>query len=117
MTASTPCPGPPHPTPISSPATPSPTTMFKEAQLYAPVTTSADGAVTVHLAEDHPGFGDPEYRVRRNHIASRAIGWEPGQPIPHVDYTEEEQEVWRTVCRELAAKHARLVCLEYREAM
>jgi phenylalanine-4-hydroxylase len=91
--------------------------MFKEAQLYAPVTTSADGAVTVHLAEDHPGFGDPQYRARRNHIASRALGWEPGRPIPHVDYTEEEREVWRTVCRELAAKHARLACAEYREAM
>ncbi len=91
--------------------------MFKEAQLYAPVTTAADGAVTVHLAEDHPGFGDPAYRTRRNHIASRALGWEPDRPIPHVDYTEEEEEVWRTVCRELAAKHVRLACAEYGEAM
>jgi phenylalanine-4-hydroxylase len=91
--------------------------VFKEGQLYAPVTTAADGAVTVHLDEDHPGFGDPEYRRRRNHIAARALGWQPTQPIPQVDYTEEEQEVWRTVCRELAAKHDRLACREYREAM
>jgi phenylalanine-4-hydroxylase len=91
--------------------------MFKEAQLYAPVTTGADGAVTVHLADDHPGFGDAEYRARRNHIASLALGWQPGQPIPHVDYTEQEQEVWRTVCRELAAKHERLACAEYQAAM
>jgi phenylalanine-4-hydroxylase len=91
--------------------------VFKEGQLYAPVTTAPDGAVTVHLDEDHPGFGDPEYRRRRNHIAARALGWQPTQPIPHVDYTEEEQEVWRTVCRELAAKHERLACREYREAM
>ncbi len=91
--------------------------MFKEGQLYAPVTTAADGAVTVHLDEDHPGFGDPEYRRRRNHIAARALGWQPTQPIPQVDYTEEEQEVWRTVWRELAAKHERLACREYREAM
>ena len=91
--------------------------MFEEAQLYAPVTTAADGAVTVHLADDHPGVGDPEYRARRNHIASLALGWQPGQPIPHVDYTEQEQEVWRTVCRELAAKHERLACAEYRAAM
>jgi phenylalanine-4-hydroxylase len=90
--------------------------MFKEAQLYAPVTTADDGTVTVHLADDHPGFADPEYRARRNHIASLALGWEPGQSIPHVDYTEEEQEVWRTVCRELAAKHERLACREFREA-
>ena len=91
--------------------------MFEEGQLYAPVTTGADGEVTVHLADDHPGFGDPEYRARRNKIASLALGWEPGQPIPHVDYTDEEQSVWRTVCRELAVKHERLACAEYRAAM
>jgi phenylalanine-4-hydroxylase len=38
-------------------------------------------------------------------------------PIPHVAYSDEEQEVWRTVRRELAAKHERLACAEYREAM
>jgi phenylalanine-4-hydroxylase len=91
--------------------------VFEEGQLYAPVTQGADGAVTVHLDEDHPGFGDPEYRERRNQIAARALDWQPSRPIPHVDYTEEEQEVWRQVCRELAAKHERLACAEYREAM
>ena len=92
-------------------------TMFEEAQLYAPVTTSEDGLVTVHLDESHPGFGDPAYRERRNHIAARALHWTPGQPVPHVDYTDAEEEVWRTVCRELAAKHERLACREYRDAM
>ncbi len=91
--------------------------MFEEAQLYAPVTRAADGAVTVHLDEGHPGFGDPQYRARRNQIAVRALDWHPPAPIPHVDYTEQEQEVWRTVCRELAAKHERLACAEYRQAM
>jgi phenylalanine-4-hydroxylase len=91
--------------------------MFEEGQLYAPVTTGDDGRVTVHLATDHPGFADPEYRSRRNHIASLALDWAPGQPIPHVDYTEAEHEVWRTVRRELAVKHERLACREYREAM
>jgi phenylalanine-4-hydroxylase len=91
--------------------------MFEEGQLYAPVTTAADGAVTVHLDEGHPGFGDPEYRRRRNHIAARALNWQVGDSIPHVDYTPQEQDVWRTVCRELAIKHERLACAEYREAM
>jgi phenylalanine-4-hydroxylase len=91
--------------------------VFEEAQLYSPITTAADGAVTVHLDEDHPGFGDPDYRARRNQIAARALTWRLGEPIPHVAYTEEEQEVWRTVCRELAVKHKRLACVEYREAM
>ena len=91
--------------------------MFEEGQLYAPVTTADDGSVTVHLADDHPGVADPDYRARRNHIASLAIDWTPARPIPRVEYTEAEHEVWRTVCRELAAKHERLACREYREAM
>ncbi len=91
--------------------------MFKEAQLYAPITTAADGAVTVHLDEDHPGFADPEYGARRNQIAARALGWDRSQPIPRVEYTEAEQQVWRTVCRELSVKHERLACSECRGAM
>jgi phenylalanine-4-hydroxylase len=90
--------------------------MFEEAQLYAPVTTEG-GEVKVHLGEDHPGVADPDYRARRNHIAALALEWEPGRPIPHVDYTEQEHEVWRTVCRELAVKHERLACADYREAV
>ncbi len=90
--------------------------MFEEGQLYAPVTTGEDGRVTVHLGDDHPGVGDPQYRERRNHIASLALAWEADRPLPRVDYTEEEHEVWRTVCRELAIKHERLACAEYREA-
>ena len=94
--------------------------MFEEAQLYAPITTSEDGMVTVHLDESHPGFGDPVYRERRNQIAARALLWNAAastQPIPHVEYTDAEEEVWRTVSRELAAKHERLACREYRDAM
>src|SRR5947209_17580408 len=91
--------------------------MFEEAQLYSPVTTEADGSVTVHLAHDHPGANDPVYRARRGEIAAAALAWSPGEPAPVIDYTEEEQEVWRTVCRELAPKHARYAVAEYREAL
>ena len=90
--------------------------MFEEAQLYSPITTAADGSVTVHLDQDHPGFGDPDYRARRNQIAAQALSWRLGEPVPHVEYTVEEQDVWRTVCRELAVKHERLACAEYRQA-
>jgi phenylalanine-4-hydroxylase len=89
--------------------------MFEEAQLYSPV-TAQDGQVTVHLAHDHPGFDDPGYRARRNAIAAAALAWEPGARAPEIDYTEAEQEVWRTVSRELAAKHERLACRAYRDA-
>jgi phenylalanine-4-hydroxylase len=89
--------------------------MFEEAQLYSPVTAEG-GEVTVHLAHDHPGANDPEYRERRNEIASLALEWEPGTPVPDVRYTEAEQDVWRTVCRELGPKHERLAIREFLEA-
>jgi phenylalanine-4-hydroxylase len=94
--------------------------MFEEAQLYSPVTTDADGAVTVHLADDHPGVADAEYRARRNAIAGAALAWEAGPPTapaPRIAYTEEEQAVWRTVCRELAPKHERYACRAFRDAV
>lgn len=90
--------------------------MYEEAQLYSPVTTNDTGEVTVHLAHDHPGANDPDYRRRRNEIATAALAWQPGRPAPRIDYTGEEQEVWRTVCRELEAKHRRYAVAEYREA-
>src|SRR5215210_2442485 len=90
--------------------------MFEEAQLYAPVTEGPDG-VKVHLADDHPGANDPAYRARRNEIAAAALAWEPGSPAPPVDYTDAEQEVWRTVCRELRPKHERLAIREFNEGV
>ena len=89
--------------------------MFEEAQLYSPVTQREDGKVEVHLGQDHPGFNDPEYRKRRNEIAAAAMAWTPGEPIPHVDYTEVEHEIWRVVCRELHDKHEKYACREYLE--
>ena len=89
--------------------------MFEEAQLYSPVTRHDDGKVEVHLGEDHPGFNDPAYRERRNTIAAAALAWEPGRPVPHVEYTDTENEIWRIVCRELHDKHERYACREYLE--
>ena len=90
--------------------------MFEEGQLYSPVTKADDGSVTVHLADDHPGKTDPEYQVRRNEIAAAALAWGRGEPIPQIDYGEAEQEVWRTVQRELAPKHSRYACAPFLEA-
>jgi phenylalanine-4-hydroxylase len=90
--------------------------MFEEAQLYSPVTENEDGSITVELASDHPGACDPAYRERRNHIAARAVAWTPGDPIPQIEYTEPEHEVWRIVSRELAPKHAKYACREFQDA-
>ena len=90
--------------------------MFEEGQLYSPVTAGEDGRVTVHLADDHPGAADPDYQARRNDIAALALAWQPGEPAPDVRYSDAEQEVWRTVCREIAPKHEELAIREFLEA-
>jgi phenylalanine-4-hydroxylase len=91
--------------------------VFEEAQLYSPVTAGDDGSVTVHLAHDHPGANDPAYRARRNEIATAALAWKPGDPNPHIDYTEAEQNVWRTVCRELWPKWDCYAINEFRDGV
>jgi phenylalanine-4-hydroxylase len=91
--------------------------VFEEAQLYSPVTTGAGGKVTVHLHDGHPGADDAGYQQRRNEIAAAALAWRPGEPSPKIDYRDDEQEVWRTVCRELAPLHERYAVREYREAL
>ena len=76
--------------------------MFEEGQLYSAVTTDDDGQVQVHLGENHPGFTDADYRARRGEIAAAALAHRPGEPVPTIDYTEQEQGIWRLVSAELA---------------
>lgn len=90
--------------------------MYEEAQLYSPVTTDESGEVTVHLAHDHPGANDSVYRARRSEIAAAALAWHAGDPTPTIAYTNDEQNVWRTVCRELGSKHERYAVREYLDA-
>jgi phenylalanine-4-hydroxylase len=67
---------------------------------------------SVELAADHPGFADPEYRRRRGEIAALAAGYVPGQPIPDVEYTEVESELWQVISEHLAEQHRRFACAE-----
>jgi len=69
----------------------------------------------MELPHDHPGVGDPDYRRRRAAIAAVGEAYRPGDPIPDVTYTAEEDAVWALVSRELAEKHERLACREYRD--
>lgn len=87
--------------------------MFEEGQLYSPVTVGDDGQVEVHLGDNHPGFADQDYRARRSEIAGAALGWKPGETVPRIDYTDTENEIWRTVSREIAPLHAKYACRNY----
>ena len=70
-------------------------------------------AHAIHRRAQHPGVADPAYRERRNEIAAAALAWQPGEPIPHIDYTDEENGVWATVCTALAPKHEAKAHPEY----
>lgn len=77
--------------------------------------SKTDRNLIVPLDPDHPGFRDAEYRARRDSIARVALEYEPGSPIPDVDYTEEEQAVWNTIWKALAPAHQEYACAEYLE--
>jgi hypothetical protein len=49
----------------------------------------------LHL--DHPGANDQDYRKRRDHIASLAKKFRETGIITDVEYTEDEQDIWRHV--------------------
>jgi phenylalanine-4-hydroxylase len=71
------------------------------------------GGVVLDLPTDHPGFSDPEYRARRSAIAEIGHAYRPGDAIPDVVYTAEEDELWRVVSGQLAAKHESTACDEF----
>ena len=90
--------------------------MVDSTPLYAPVRRDARGQVDVVLGADHPGFSDPSYRARRNELASQALDWRPGQPVPEPTYTREEHDVWRVVSAELQPLHHQHACRAFLEA-
>lgn len=58
---------------------------------------------------DHPGANDEEYRKRRDHIASLSKQFRETGIITDVEYTPEEQGIWKHVAtrlEELHQKHA-----------
>jgi phenylalanine-4-hydroxylase len=67
-------------------------------------------AITVELSADHPGFNDPAYRERRNHIANLAATHEAGTPAPLVAYTDTERQTWRTVFEQLMRLYPTHAC-------
>lgn len=68
---------------------------------------------------DHPGAQDLEYRKRRLMIANAAIAFHHADPssreIPVIQYTEEEQGVWRHIVQKITPLQEKWACSFYKE--
>jgi phenylalanine-4-hydroxylase len=65
---------------------------------------------------DHPGASDTQYRTRRDYIASLSKNFRETGVITDVEYTEEEQNIWRIVATRLAELQSKHACAFYLEA-
>jgi phenylalanine-4-hydroxylase len=68
----------------------------------------------LHL--DHPGASDNAYRERRDHIAALSKKFRETGVITDVEYTEEEQGIWRHVAARLEEAHQKYASPFYLKA-
>lgn len=68
----------------------------------------------VDLESDHPGFHDETYRARRGELAKMAQEHSCTQPIPRIDYTENEIATWSAVWDQMEGLWEKYACQEYK---
>jgi len=69
------------------------------------------------LESDHPGFNDKVYRSRRAKLTELAQKHRWDQPIPRIEYTEQETATWATVWDKMDNLWDKYACAEYKRTM
>lgn len=90
-----------------------PTSMTPDTDVYA----NPPDVETLDLEPGHPGVGDREYIARREHLFDRCRKHrldELGPPL--IEYTDEEQRIWREVSPKLDELHQRHASSIYLQA-
>uniref|UniRef100_A0A8C6V478 Tyrosine 3-monooxygenase n=1 Tax=Neogobius melanostomus TaxID=47308 RepID=A0A8C6V478_9GOBI len=69
------------------------------------------------MDSNHPGYSDSEYRKRRAYISELAFGYKQGDPLPYVEYTEDEVSTWREIYLKLRSIYPSLACRQFLEGL
>ena len=68
------------------------------------------------LEIDHPGANDPQYRLRRDFIASQFQKFLKTGIITDIEYTNQENQTWQTVLTKLEPLHNEYACSHFLNA-
>ncbi|CAD8057325.1 unnamed protein product [Paramecium sonneborni] len=63
--------------------------------------------------QDHPQFKDQEYRKRREEIAKISQAHMVGEPVPYINYTQQEEETWKKIYTILREKVQQVMSQRY----
>ena len=62
---------------------------------------------------DHPGFRCPVYRERRKEVTQMAMDYRMVDPIPTLEYTQQEKDVWAFCYKNLIRMFKDNACDEF----
>jgi phenylalanine-4-hydroxylase len=66
-------------------------------------------------ARSHPYFVDKEFHQRRMNILAAAKDWKIGEPIPRIEYTENDKKTWGYIYNHLKPLHNKYFAKQFND--